>query len=87
MLTHEEIVSAILDYLQEASPAAVERSKIPLGESLYQIGILDSFGVVEMVDFIEKKWAIRILDAEITLEKFGSIDKMAGLIREKIDAK
>lgn len=86
-MADEEIVTEILDYLQEASPAAVDRSKIPLDESLYEIGILDSFGVVEMVDFIEKKWAIRILDTEITLERFGSIHKMARLIRGKIDAK
>jgi acyl carrier protein len=86
-MNHEETVKEILDYLQEASPAAADRSKIPLDESLYELGILDSFGVVEMVDFIEKKWSIRILDTEITVEKFGSINKMARLICEKLNAK
>ena len=86
-MNHELIVAEILKYLRESNPVAAERGELPLDESLYELGILDSFGVVETVDFIEKKWSIRILDAEITVEKFGSINKMARLVSEKIDAK
>lgn len=81
------IVEEILDHLCESNPLAKDRSKVPLDRSLYEAGILDSFGVIEMVDFVERKWAIRILDSEITVEKFGSIEKMARLIEEKIRAR
>jgi acyl carrier protein len=86
-MNQEQVVAEILKYLYESNPVAAERGELPLDESLYELGILDSFGVVETVDFIEKKWSIRILDAEITVEKFGSINKMARLVSEKIDAK
>jgi acyl carrier protein len=86
-MNEDQIVAEIVKYLHETNPVAAERGELPLDESLYQLGILDSFGVVETVDFIEKTWAIRILDAEITVEKFGSLNKMAQLVRKKIDAK
>jgi len=86
-MNQEEIVGEIVRYLHQTNPLAAERGELPLDESLYEIGVLDSFGVVETVDFIERHWSIRILDAEITVEKFGSLNKMARLVREKIDAK
>ncbi len=86
-MNHEQIVAEILKYLYQSNPVAAERGDLPLDESLYELGILDSFGVVETVDFIEKNWSVRILDTEITVEKFGSINKMARLVGEKINAK
>jgi acyl carrier protein len=86
-MNQKEIVADLVKYLHQTNPLAAERGELPLAESLYELGILDSFGVVETVDFIEKNWAIRILDAEITVEKFGSLNKMARLISEKINAK
>ena len=60
------------------------RTQVPLEESLMELGILDSFGVVELVSYIEGHWSIQILDSEITKEKFGGINKMASLIASKL---
>jgi len=85
-MNHSQIVSQLLNYVVDASPSAGSSEKIPLDQSLFALGILDSFGVVEMVDFIERKWAIKILDSEINEEKFGGINKMASLISEKLES-
>ena len=44
---------------------------------------MDSFGVIEVVGYFEKKYSIKIDDNEITKEKFGSINKMINLVYEK----
>lgn len=83
-MTETEIIAALLDYVVHANPTVGARESIPLDQSLFTLGILDSFGVIEMVGFVETKWGIKIFDAEITDETFGGINKMAKLISKKL---
>jgi hypothetical protein len=41
-------------------------------------------GVVELVEFLEKRWSIVIDESEITREKMGGVIKMANLVLEKL---
>ena len=86
-MTQQEIVAVLLGYLNETNPVAKEFGPIPLDEPLHEIGILDSYGVVEMVAFIEDRFSIRILDSEITEERFGGLNKMAALIDDKLSGR
>lgn len=82
----EEIIQQLKKHILESYPSA-KKEDLPLDQSLYDLGILDSFGIVELVQFIESHWAIRIEDREITPEKFGGILKMAALIEVKLAQK
>ena len=85
-MTLDDIEAELLDYLHKAIPSLPADGEIPRDTSLYEIGILDSFGVVELVDFVEQRWNIKIHDSELTQENFGGIHKMAAVIRKKITA-
>ena len=56
---------------------------IPLDKSLLAEGVLDSFGIIEIVEYIESNWNITIEDSEFTLERMGSVEKMVQLIFDK----
>jgi acyl carrier protein len=72
----------IVDYVR--SLALVEPTQvIPLEESLLETGILDSFGIVEMLTFVESQFDLQIPDGDMTKEKLGSIRKMAHYVRER----
>jgi acyl carrier protein len=58
-------------------------SALPRDESLVELGLIDSYAVVELVEFLEQNWNISILNEEITREKMGSLNKMAALILQK----
>ena len=58
---------------------------IDLEENFFEAGLIDSFGVIEIISYLEKKYKIRINDNEITKEKFGSLNKMSKLVSEKIE--
>ncbi|HWB43354.1 MAG TPA: hypothetical protein VG500_18975 [Gemmatimonadales bacterium] len=85
-MRHDEIVEQLLNYIYSTNPVAEKCRPVPLEESLLDLGILDSFGVVELVSYIEGHWSIQILDSEITKEKFGGVNKMARLIASKLAA-
>ena len=57
---YQTITKEILDYLYENFPLAVESKPLPMNSSLYEAGILDSLGIIELVSFLEEKYNIKI---------------------------
>lgn len=53
---------------------------IPLDESLMEQGIVDSYGLIDLIAFIEKEFNISIDDTKITKGNFGSVNKIACFI-------
>lgn len=75
----EPFIQRILEYLKTAvllDPG----EEIPLDQSLMETGILDSYGIVDLLTFIEVEFGLAIPDADVTKEKMGSIRKMARYI-------
>ncbi|MCK5444057.1 MAG: acyl carrier protein [Rhodospirillaceae bacterium] len=84
--TSENIRAAIITYILENHVSDFDENTIPLDESLVELGVLDSYGVVELVAFLEGEWNTQIKDDEISKEKMGSINKMVALMIEKTNA-
>jgi len=83
-ISDSQIIDALVDYVLANYASPFDRQTLPRDQSLVEIGVLDSYGVVELVSFMEGHWHIQILDAEITREKMGSIIKMAQLVAQKL---
>ena len=84
MTSKDNVRNEIIMYLKTGNPLIAKLKEIPLDESLVELELMDSFGVVDIVTFLENKYLITIEDSEITKEKFGSINKMSALIVEKL---
>jgi acyl carrier protein len=78
----DHYVQVIVDHVQSLAVIAPSQT-IPLDESLLEAGILDSFGIVEMLTFIESEFDVTIPDEDITKEKLGSIRKMARYVHQQ----
>ena len=84
-ISNSEIQEKIINFLKKGNPLLKDVKKIPLDKSLLEMGLIDSFALIELVGFIEKFYKIEIKDNELTKEKFGSIIKMSNLIIKKIN--
>lgn len=62
----------------------VDASEIDLDRSLVDQGVIDSFGLVEITAFIEQRFGVTVLEEEMTREKFGSLNKMARFVAERL---
>ncbi len=49
-------------------------------QSLMGNGIVDSMGVMEMIQFLEEEFGVEVDDADITEENLGSIDAIAEFV-------
>ena len=84
LISREKIKNELLSFLKKGNPLINNEKNLPMNKSLLELGYIDSFGVIEIISYFEKKYKISIQDNEITKEKFGSINKMIALVSEKI---
>jgi acyl carrier protein len=77
-----DITSTLVDYILSHHPSRFDRETLPRDESLLELEVLDSAGVIEFIVFAETTWDIEISDEDITKERMGSLNRMAALVRE-----
>lgn len=83
-LLPQSIQETIVSYILENHISKYTAETLPLDQSLFELDILDSMGIVELIAFIETTWSIVIEDTEITTEELGSISKIVTLINKKV---
>ena len=80
--TPDYYVEEIVKYVR--CTAIIDPSQtIPLDQSLLAAGIVDSFGVIELLTFVETEFDLAIPDEDITAENLGSIRKMATYVQQR----
>lgn len=52
---------------------------------LFQEGIVDSFGFIELIGFLEKEFNIKFSDEELISGQFNSFNKIIGILSNKIN--
>lgn len=60
-----------------------DSSEIDCSTALFSSGILDSFNLVDLVNFIENEAEIRINPFDMSLENLDSIDKIIEFVNRK----
>jgi acyl carrier protein len=57
----------------------------PVGydDDLLALGVIDSFGIVELVGFLEERFGIAIEDDDLTPEHFSSVAGIAEFVSSK----
>ena len=79
MDTRNDIRTFILDnFMLGRKPEELEDSI-----SLLDMGIIDSTGILELVEFVEKSYGVKIEDHELVPENLDSIDNLVNFIGSK----
>lgn len=58
----------------------VERTDINLENSLIDEGVIDSFGLIEIVTFMETAFGLEVDDEDMNRDNFGSVVKIVAFI-------
>ncbi len=78
----DELVKAIHDYVVKEYLEDGDEREITETTPLISGGIVDSFSMVSLKRFLEKKYSIRIPDSDATPQAFDSIPNIAMLVRQ-----
>ncbi len=58
----------------------VRNDVFQMSDHLIESGVVDSLGLLNIVDFIETTFGLTVSDADVVSENFGSIDAIAAYI-------
>ena len=81
----KNIVDIISHFIINNFLLSNRNGNIDTNKSLYENGIVDSTGVLEIVDFLEETFDIKIEDDELIPDNLDSIKKMSEFVQRKID--
>jgi acyl carrier protein len=76
----EDQKQIILDYIIREYLEEDDDSEVDFDTELITGGIVDSFSMVSLKRFLEKKYGIQIPDADATPEAFDSVNKISALV-------
>jgi acyl carrier protein len=72
--------SKIIDIVRQVAGKPIDPSP---EESLFESGLLDSFSLTDMVAALEREFAIRIPDSDLTPRKFDSVSRIDAYLRNR----
>jgi acyl carrier protein len=75
----EQVRSVIVDYLK-ANSFMDNDTQLEDSDSLTQKGIIDSIGLLELMDYISEKYSIEIPEEMLTPENFDSLQGITNMI-------
>lgn len=84
MPCESEIGPIIRQYIQDNFIFRSGSEALLDNDSLMQRGLLDSMGVLEMVTFLETRFAIRIPDDEVLPQNLDSIGRLSAFVHRKV---
>ncbi len=64
---------------------SVEKDDIPIDEGLFSSGMLDSYGLVELIGYIESEFNIEVLDDEFINDNFKNLIAIKDFVRRKLE--
>ncbi len=53
-------------------------------DSFLETRVIDSTGVLELVQFVEEEWGLTVDDADLTPENFDSVSQVATYVQRKL---
>jgi acyl carrier protein len=82
-VTSNDVVERTRRYVLEQFLYARTDVRLSEDELLFEGGIVDSMGVVELVQFLEDEYAVLIDDDEVTEQNFRSLRAIADYVCSK----
>ena len=78
----EDIKNTIIDYVKKEYLDEDSDEQITEDTKLISSGIVDSFSMVSLKMFLEKKFHVKIPDEKATPEAFDSVNNIINLLKE-----
>lgn len=78
----EELKKLIIDYVKKEYLEEDSEDEIDESTPLISSGIVDSFSMVSLKTFLEKKFAVKIPDEKATTDAFDTVNSIMNLLKE-----
>jgi acyl carrier protein len=81
-----DLMNQIRDYICGTMLIGLADQSIEPDESLVQLGVVDSTGVLELVEFLQQSYGITVKDDEITTDNLDTLNAITAFLQRKLAA-
>ena len=78
-----DVQKTVLEFIKENFIMGRSEVALALDESLIESGVMDSTGVLELVEFLESTYKIKIEDEELIPENLETINNIVKFLKVK----
>ncbi|MDH3285095.1 MAG: acyl carrier protein [Acidobacteriota bacterium] len=78
----DDKTSIITGWIRENCAGDAPDTQIDVNTPLLESGLLDSIQIVNLVDFLESKFGVKVEDEDLVAENFESVQSVLGLIEQ-----
>lgn len=82
-MNHDQVRETVRNWLAETVLVPIDDPKLTDETNLLEAGYMDSYGLVELVAFIESSFAIQLADDELMSAELSSVGGVCNLILRK----
>ena len=86
MPSPDAIEQEVRQFLKDNFPLSADGVVLDRDDSLIEVGVIDSTGVLELIGFIEERYDVQIADEEVLPENLDSIASITRFVGEKTAA-
>lgn len=86
MVDSATVEHEIRQFLRDNFPLSAEGVDLAADDSLIEVGVIDSTGVLELIGFIEERYGLEVRDEEVLPENLDSISNITRFVGEKLGA-
>ena len=75
----------LTDFVSKAFLTGGRKTRITPETSLLENRVVDSLGILEIIEFMEQEFGITVEESDMVPENLDSIDKMSRFIKVKVE--
>ncbi len=83
MAVHSDLEDALVAFVTHELLAGQPDVRLQPDDDLLTSGFVDSIGVMRLVQFIDMEWEVRVPPADITLENFLTVRRIAAYLSQQ----
>lgn len=80
----EEVRAKVVGFVVDSLLLGDETRMPGPDDSLVESGVIDSTGILELIEFLESEFGVLVADDETTPENLDSISRITGYVQVKI---
>lgn len=84
-MSPNDLKESIRNFILEKFPLARKRG-VQFDDNLLESGIIDSLGILDLVNFLEQSLGIILSDEELIPENFQTIERLSVFVQSKVPA-
>lgn len=82
----EQIKESVRKFILDNFLFESDENAVGYDDSFLEKGIIDSTGIMELVNYIEEEFKVSVDDDELIPENLDSINRLAGFVKNKMES-